>query len=124
MLRLMKTPEHDTLPDLWGPMDPIGVPTSDSPRERAAGSAESSPSYRGSAMVTVSLSGVSCDDPPTNIWYFPGTDSQLSLSTLKIERYLGSIVRLTALDSPGARATFCHPTSRLNGSPALKGKVA
>jgi hypothetical protein len=25
-----------TLPDFWGPMDPIGVQKSDSPRERAA----------------------------------------------------------------------------------------
>jgi hypothetical protein len=30
--RLMKTPSRSTLPDLWGPMDPIGVPTSDSPK--------------------------------------------------------------------------------------------
>jgi hypothetical protein len=35
MLRLMKAPERDTLPDFWGPMNPIGVLKSDSPRERA-----------------------------------------------------------------------------------------
>jgi hypothetical protein len=31
----MNAPDRDTLPDLWGPMDPIGVQKSDSPRERA-----------------------------------------------------------------------------------------
>jgi hypothetical protein len=32
---LAKTPSRDTLPDFWGPMDPIGVQKSDFPRERA-----------------------------------------------------------------------------------------
>jgi len=32
---LEKTPSQATLPDFWGPMDLIGVPKSDSPRERA-----------------------------------------------------------------------------------------
>ena len=35
-LRLMNAPDRDTLPDVWGPMDPIGVQKSDSPRERVA----------------------------------------------------------------------------------------
>ena len=30
----MKVPERDTLPDFRGPMDPIGIQKSDSPRER------------------------------------------------------------------------------------------
>jgi hypothetical protein len=32
--RLVKAPSRATLPDFWGPMDPIGVQKSDSPRER------------------------------------------------------------------------------------------
>jgi hypothetical protein len=33
---LVKAPSRTTLPDFWGPMDPIGVQKSDSPRERAS----------------------------------------------------------------------------------------
>jgi hypothetical protein len=89
----------------------------------AAGDQKGRP-YFESLIVTVWLSGVLLDDPPTSILYSPTGSSHLSLAALKIDRNLGSIVRMTVLASLGASETFSHATKRLKGSPALEGNVA
>ena len=64
------------------------------------------------------------DDPPTKNLYSPGTSSQSSFCSLKMERNLGSSLRVMVFDSPAANCTFSQATSRLGGSCAAAGNPA
>src|SRR6266496_4362616 len=64
------------------------------------------------------------EEPPTRNVYCPGRTCQASRSTLKMERYHGSISMVTSLLSPGSSLTLPHPTKRFGGSVALAGKTA
>ena len=74
--------------------------------------------------VILLVSGNACDDPPTMNEYSPGRSFHPSAASSKIDRYLGSIVTLTSLLSPGFSFTRLHPTSRFGGSPAAAGSPA
>src|ERR1035437_8523003 len=60
------------------------------------------PTYGALAPLTATVRAVFMEDPPTSTLYSPGITSQLSLSTLKMDRWSGSIARLTVLVSPEA----------------------
>ena len=62
---------------------------------------------------TVAVSGVPRDDPPTKNLYSPGSSSQSSFCSLKIERNFGSSVSVTVFASPGASGTFSQATRPL-----------
>src|SRR5205807_8351102 len=78
----------------------------------------------GYCRLTVCFSGKFCDDPPTMKPYSPGSNCQPFCSTLKMERYFGSISTVTSLDSPGFRVTLLQPTRRFGGSAADAGREA
>src|ERR1035437_4799584 len=82
------------------------------------------PTYGALATRTAPVRGVFLEDPPSITLYSPRITSQLSLSTLKMDRWSGSIARLTVLVSPGASWILSQATRRLGGSLAAAGSPA
>jgi penicillin amidase len=106
--RLMKAPWRATLPDFWGPMDPIGVQKSDSPWERADPFPSRSASDRtGDPTLARLLSAGEDGDPGlgSNDWVVSGAHTQSGAPLLANDPHLDhsvpSVWYMIHLKAPG-----------------------